>query len=187
LYVKSLESASLSIMSLKISDIQVLKVLLNELCEGIRLEIKEKVLVKSQLRGMNHVENNDMLILQHRAEGRLLLTDRNGFYNDLLSTAFRVLEGRVLIVITNVENDPPEGALASSEIYELAKYGDQPTIGVLADMGKVVCYKTKPSGFQAQHIQNLLKKFAYFREVPNYDGLPDSFSPFNKTYKCPLL
>jgi len=187
LYAKSLESASLSIMSLKISDIQVLKVLLNELCEGTKLEIKEKVLVKSQLRGINHVDPNDMLILQHRAEGRLLLTDRNGFYNDLLSAAFRTLEGRVLILITNIENDPPEGALASSEIFELAKYGDQPTIGVLAEMGKVVCYKTKPSISQAQHIQTLIKKFAFFREVPSYEGLPDSFSPSNKAYKCPLL
>lgn len=174
-------------MSLKISDLQVLKALMQELCEGLRLEIKEKVLVKSQLRAFSHVDHVDMLILQHRAEGRLLLTDRNGFYNELLSVAFRVLEGRVMVVITNVENDPPEGALASTEIYELAKYGDQPTIGVLADMGKVVCYKTRPSVFQAKHIQNQVKKCAFFRELPSYRGLPDSFSPSNKSYKCPLL
>ncbi len=66
----------------------------------------------------------DLVILHHRAEGRLLLTDRNGFYNDFLASVYRSMEGRVLILITNIEEDPPEGALVSSEIYELSKFGD---------------------------------------------------------------
>ena len=174
-------------MSLKNSDLQVFKTLLQEICQDTRLDIKEKLLVKSQLRGITTVEPTDMLILLHRAEGRLLLTDRNGFYNDLLASAFRMLEGRVLVIVTNVENDPPDNSLSSSEISELAKYGDQPTIGVLSEMGKVICYKSKPSAFQASHIHLLLGKSAFYREIPSYAGLPDSFHPASKSYKCPLL
>jgi hypothetical protein len=185
--MKSIDTAQISIMSLKNSDIQVFKQLLQEICQDVHLEIKEKLLVKSQLRGITTVEQTDLLILLHRAEGRLLLTDRNGFYNDLLSSAFRALEGRVLLIVTNVENDPSEDALASAEITELSKYGDQPTIGVLAEMGKVVCFRSKPSAFQASHIETLVKKSAFYRETPNYAGLPESFHPASKSYKCPLL
>jgi hypothetical protein len=174
-------------MSLKNSDIQVFKTLLQEICQDTHLDFKEKQLAKSQLRGITSIEPTDFLILLHRAEGRLLLTDRNGYYNDLLAAAFRGLEGRVLIIITNVENDPDMNSLSSSEITELAKYGDQPTIGTLAEMGKVICYKSKPSAFQANHISSLLKKSAFYREIPSYSGLPDSFHPANKSFKCPLL
>ena len=174
-------------MSLKNSDIQVFKTLLQDVCPGTLLEFKEKLLVKSQLRGITSIDPTDFFILLHRAEGRLLLTDRNGYYNDLLAAAFRSLEGRVLIIITNVENDPEADCLASSEIVELAKYGDQPTIGVLAEMGKVICYKSKPSEFQASHIQSLVKRSAFYRDVPSYSGLPESFHPASKSFKCLLL
>ena len=91
------------------------------------------------------------------------------------------------MIIMNIENDPPEGALVSSEIYELAKYGDQPTIGILAEMGKVVCFKTNPSEFQVSHIAQTVMKSAVFREPPDYSRLPESFHPNSKSFKCPLL
>lgn len=185
--MRDLDLASITLMSLKSSDIMMVKDLLISLAGDIELKIQEKVLLKSQLRGFSFEETSDLLILEHRAEGRLLLTDRNGFYNDLLSSAYRVLEGRVLVIIVNIENDPPEGALVSSEIYELAKYGDQPTIGVLAEMGKVVCFKSKPSCFQISHINSVIMKAAFFREPPDYAKLPDSYQPGGKVFKCPLL
>ena len=177
----------MTLMSLKVSDISFLKEMLNLISGEIKLTITEKVLVKSQLRGFQFAEITDLLVLEHRAEGRLLLTDRNGFYNDLLSSAYRILEGRVLVIIMNIENDPPEGALVSSEIYELAKYGDQPTIGILAEMGKVICYKERPSEFQMSHIAQTILKSAFFREPPDYAKLPDAYHPSTKTFKCPLL
>lgn len=175
-------------MSLKSSDILFIKELIGELfCGEVKVVINERILAKSLLRGFQFVENVDLLILQHRAEGRLLLTDRNGFYNDLLSSAYRLLEGRVLVVIMNIEQDPPEGALVSSEIYELAKYGDQPTIGVLAEMGKVVCFKSRPSDFQLNYISQAIMKSAFYREPPDFSRLPESYNASNKTFKCPLL
>ena len=174
-------------MSLKVPDIAKVKEILKTSMADFRLVFSEKVLAKSQLRGFQVTEAVDLLILQHRAEGRLLLTDRNGFYNDLLSSAYRFLEGRILVIIDNVEENPPDGALVSSEIYELAKYGDQPTIGILAEMGKVVCYKTLPSEFQISHIVQVLMKSAFYREIPDYSKLPENYLPNQKTYKCPLL
>ena len=182
-----MESASVTIMSLKSSDILVVKDLFLSLTGEIKLNFQEKILSKSQLRGFQFTENTDLLVLEHRAEGRLLLTDRNGFYNDLLSSAYRLLEGRILIIVMNIENDPPEGALVSSEIYELAKYGDQPTIGVLAEIGKVVCFKSKPSEYQKNHILQTMMKSAFYREPPDYSRLPEMYHPSAKTFKCPLL
>ena len=175
-------------MSLKNSDIATVKEIIGELFQGeTRVIFQEKVLAKSQLRGFQFTEPTDLLVLEHRAEGRLLLTDRNGFYNDLLSTAYRLLEGRILIIIMNIENDPPDGALVSSEIYELAKYGDQPTIGILAEMGKVVCFKYRPSDFQMNYISHYIMKAAFFREPPDFSRLPETYNASNKTFKCPLL
>lgn len=161
--------------------------LFSRLAGDIKLKVSEKILLRSQLRGFQFTDSVDLLVLEHRAEGRLLLTDRNGFYNDLLSSAYRVLEGRVLVIIVNIENDPPEGALVSSEVYELAKYGDQPTIGILAEMGKVICYKLRPSEFQANHILQVLMKSAFYREHPDYSRLPDTYHPSTKAFKCSLL
>lgn len=174
-------------MSLKSSDISMVKEILHVAAREVKLNINEKVLAKSHLRGFQLMETYDVLVLEHRAEGRLLLTDRNGYYNDLLSSAYRLLEGRVLILVSNIENDPPEGALVSSEIYELAKYGDQPTIGILAEMGKVVCFKSRPSEFQLAYISELLFKYAFYRERPDYSRLPDIYHPHSKSFKCPLL
>lgn len=109
------------------------------------VECSTHTLLRSQLRGFNYAEEADLVVLHHRSEGRLFMTDRNGFYNDFLSSAYRFTQGRVLIMLTNVQTDPPEGALVASEIYELAKHGDQPTIGILGKLGKVVCYKQRPS------------------------------------------
>lgn len=174
---------------MKQQDMTSVSLMLTGLLENTKLEIKQTLLYKSQLRGFVYETDTDLVVLHHRSEGRLLLTDRNGYYNDFLGNVYRFVEGRVLVLITNIDEDPPEGALVSSEIYELSKFGDQPTIGILGDLGKVVCFKEKPSEFQLSHIKDLILRAAFYREPPNYARLPENFHPLaaaNK-FKCSLL
>ena len=48
------------------------------------IEILEETFTKAKLRGYKSDEIVDVSILIHKCEGRLFLTDRNGFYSDLL-------------------------------------------------------------------------------------------------------
>jgi hypothetical protein len=50
------------------------------------LVFTEELLYKQNLRGYKCSGKFDICILVHRCEGRLFLTDRNGFYNDLLAS-----------------------------------------------------------------------------------------------------
>ncbi|CAG9324346.1 unnamed protein product [Blepharisma stoltei] len=165
------------------------KIMIAGLLENTKIEVRQNVLLRSQLRGFQYNSEADLVVLHHRSEGRLLLTDRNGFYMDFLASVYRFMEGRVLILITDIEEDPPEGALVSSEIYELSKFGDQPTIGILGEMGKVVCYKNSPSEYQLSHIKESILRSAFYREPANYSRLPDIFHPTTNPnkFKCSLL
>ena len=57
---------------------------------------------KSQLRGYQHDESKqyDLAILVHKCEGRLFLTDENGYYNDLLAELDKATMGYTLIILT---------------------------------------------------------------------------------------
>lgn len=60
----------------------------------------EEILTKSTLRGYQTSNNNyDIAILIHKCEGRIFITDRNGFYTDLLAAHFLQTKGNVLICL----------------------------------------------------------------------------------------
>ena len=71
------------------------------------LEIMEETLTKAKLRGYQSAEQPDVTVLIHKCEGRLFLTDRNGFYNDLLLQQWTKTEGNVIIVLTGNRNAVP--------------------------------------------------------------------------------
>ena len=61
------------------------------------------MLQKADLRGYQSVKgkyNDDVVVLVHKSEGRLFLTDRNGFYNDFLADAWVKTKGNVIIILT---------------------------------------------------------------------------------------
>lgn len=67
------------------------------------LVFSEEVLVKASLRGYEaskEDEGADLTILVHKCEGRVFLTDRNGFYNDLLREEWISKRGNVVIILT---------------------------------------------------------------------------------------
>lgn len=76
----------LALFSMKQVDLPKLGEVLRVCGSQFSLQITETVLYKSQLRGYEYRGTADIAVLHHRAEGRLLLTDRNGYYHDLLAS-----------------------------------------------------------------------------------------------------
>jgi len=71
------------------------------------LEFTEEFLSKSSLRGYSSNELTDLTVLIHKCEGRVFLTDRNGFYNDLLREEWARTKGNVIIILTCNRNSVP--------------------------------------------------------------------------------
>ena len=67
----------------------------------------------------------------HKCEGRLFLTDRNGYYNDLIPSVYKRFRGEFLLVLTHNTGILAEKALASDDIRTLAEEGGQPTLLLL--------------------------------------------------------
>jgi len=51
-----------------------------------------------------NIRGFDIAILVHKCEGRIFLTDRNGFYNDVLTELEEATMGKVLLILTNNKN-----------------------------------------------------------------------------------
>jgi len=142
--------------------------------------VTARVLQKAELRGFEMRPTNpgpDLVVVVHRNEGRALLTDRNGFYHDVLGSAWQQTRGNVLVVLTRTE---PKGG--ATELFDgqllraLSTQGDQPTIGAMSACGRVLTWESQPSKSQLQQLQ-LLSEKAYFREPPAIvQGIPVAWS-----------
>ena len=94
--------------------------------------------------------------------------------------------GRLLLLVTNTTKDPPLDGLITDEIRTVAIHGDQPTVGKLAGMGKVLSWKTHPNDLQRQQISNSLLR-ALSHPPPDFADLPENFKPQNSMLRCSLL
>lgn len=177
----------IDVFSLKPQILQELETLLKSLYISNGLAISKKTLMKKDLRGFKYTGNADLVILHHKIEGRLFLTDRNGFYNDFIESVHNQLHGRILILISNTQSDPEDSKLYTQEIDEVSKFGDQPTIGILANKQKVICYKLNPTSVQRDHIISTILNSAFFRETPDYEGQASNFQSQQSVFKCSLL
>lgn len=91
----------------------------------------------------------------------------------------------MLLLVTNTAKDPPSEGLITEEIRNVAMHGEQPTIGKLAGLGKVLAWRHQPNELQRQHISNTLLQ-AVARPAPEYGDLPETFKPAPK-FRCLLL
>lgn len=159
--------------------------------------INTKVLQKSELRGfqLNTIRPNpDFVVVLHKNEGRTLLTDRNGFYHDVLGSAWQLTRGNVLVVLTRTVTKAEADLFDESLMNNLSTQGDQPTIGAISAMGRVLTWDTSPSKSQLSQLRTLSSQ-AYFREAPGpgaMQGLPGAWtvkkiSKENQTNWCMLL
>ena len=90
------------------------------------IEFSEEVLTKASLRGYLSPNSAvaDVVILVHKNEGRVFLTDRNGFYNDVLTDAWVKTKGNVLIFLTSNRTPIPSDEVSNQDIKKMAQQGD---------------------------------------------------------------
>jgi hypothetical protein len=175
---------------LKAQDLPHVRQLISDVLPNCSVLFKETPLTKAQLRGYNVTEQADLVVLHHRHEGRLFMTDRNGLFHDFLASAYSKTSGRVLIVITNCSAQPSEEALTTEEVANIAKFGDQPTMGALSTLGKVLSWESAATPVQLKHIHQALVSAAFYRNPPMFSGLPQEFSAQvveKEAFSCALL
>mmetsp|Transcript_21611 Transcript_21611/g.39520 ORF Transcript_21611/g.39520 Transcript_21611/m.39520 type:complete len:138 (+) Transcript_21611:439-852(+) len=135
-------------------------------------------------------EQADLVVLHHRHEGRLFMTDRNGLFHDFLASSYSQNAGRVLVLITNCSAQPAEDALVTDEVSNIAKFGDQPTMGILTMLGKVLSWQSAPTPAQLKHLSISMSNAAFYRNPPVYEGLPLEFVnrvESKQSFSCALL
>jgi len=188
--------------SMKNPELETMISVLNQIRKEFKMPLKIEYhtfgLLKSKLRGYQVQDSADLIILHHKHEGRLFLTDRNGFYNDFLPSAYQKSNGHLLVILTNSDL-PDDDSLSNSQIVTLATKGDQPTIGKFNEMGKVYTWKKVCSPLQRESLRKAMSN-AYLRNgVASTDELPAEYQlkypkrkdrthvKDGKAFKCTLL
>lgn len=138
-------------------------------------DVRSRVLLKAELRQLTTLPGKpELVVVVHRNEGRALLTDRNGFYHEVLGTAWKQTRGNVVVVLTRVEPQESTDLYDKNMLRSLSTQGDQPTMGVLAHAGRVLTWGNSPSPEQLQHTLKLMTK-AYFHESIHAPGIPPNW------------
>lgn len=86
-------------------------------------------------------------IIVHKCEGRLFLTDRNGFYNDLLEKVWPQSKGNVLLILVGMRSQTPNDSLVSKEVQTMGTAGDQPTLLFFKDKQRILVWNRQPNEF----------------------------------------
>lgn len=172
--IRGQDRLEILVCSLKEKEISELAPVLQEAFP--QSNVTPRVLQKAELRGFELKAtkvNPDFVVVVHRNEGRALLTDRNGFYHDVLGSAWQQTRGHVLVVLTRTESKGSAADLFDGQLLQsLSTKGDQPTIGAISQCGRVLTWENSPSRPQIQQLQ-LLSEKAYFREPPAIvQGIP---------------
>lgn len=82
------------------------------------------MLKKETLRGYQLVDKYDITILIHKCEGRMFLTDRNGYYTDLLAAHYLDTGGQVLIFLIANTTKTLDTELYNQDVTTMATKGD---------------------------------------------------------------
>lgn len=188
--VKGLEKLEILVCGLKTQELQEISSVLVGVFPSSN--VTQKVLQKAELRGYQIQAlgrpGPDFVVVVHRNEGRTLLTDRNGFYHDVLGSAWQLTRGNVLVVLTRTEVKADSAELYDEKLLRsLATQGDQPTIGAIGALGRVLTWESAPSKPQLAQLRALTSK-AYFREAsPAAQGLPAAWvvRPSHKASSAP--
>jgi len=176
--LKRSNKLEIMICSLKSQEIQDLTAFVSEAFP--HSNITPRVLQKSELRGFQLSPaarpGPDLVVVVHRSEGRILLTDRNGFYHDVIGSAWQLTRGNVLVVLTRNDPKAETGLYDEKLLLNLSTQGDQPTIGAISALGRVLTWETKPSGPQLAQLKTMTSK-AYYKEAPApAQGIPGTWN-----------
>lgn len=174
--VRRLERLEILVCGLKQQELSDLTPVLRE-CFS-HCNVTTKVLLKAELRGFQLCQRPapDFVVVVHRNEGRALLTDRNGFYHDVLGSAWQQTRGNVAVVLTRAAPKAELDLFDQQMLRSLSTQGDQPTIGAISALGRVLTWDTSPSKPQLKQLQALAAK-AYYREpLQAQQGIPAQWS-----------
>mmetsp|Transcript_121809 Transcript_121809/g.279126 ORF Transcript_121809/g.279126 Transcript_121809/m.279126 type:complete len:201 (-) Transcript_121809:200-802(-) len=183
------DPVSILVMSLKEREMKEVETLFSSFEAFGSCTVATKLLQRSQLRGFKweDAQRHQLVVIVHRNEGRVLLTDRNGFYNDVLAQAWKHCGGHVLLILTKA---PVDNELFDEKlIRNLADGGGQPTTGVLSDMGRVLTWDSEPSKEQQKHLASLVTSAADGEDpMAAHEGFLDKLPPdWTKVDAAPLF
>lgn len=174
--VNRAEKLEIVVCSMKSPEIQEMTTALSDAFP--HSNITPRVLQKSELRGFEFKApkaNPELVVVVHRNEGRALLTDRNGFYHDVLGSAWQITRGNVLVVLTRTELKGEADLFDEELLKSLSTQGDQPTIGTISTIGRVLTWDKNASAPQSAQLKHICSK-AYFREEPTTNqGIPPAW------------
>eukprot|EP00931_Biecheleriopsis_adriatica_P117615 TRINITY_DN93113_c0_g1_i1.p1 TRINITY_DN93113_c0_g1~~TRINITY_DN93113_c0_g1_i1.p1 ORF type:complete len:318 (+),score=56.04 TRINITY_DN93113_c0_g1_i1:102-1055(+) len=186
------ERLEIVVCSLKQQEISEISAVLSEVFP--QSNVRSTLLVKAELRGFQLTGKPvpDLVVVVHRNEGRALLTDRNGFYHDVLGSSWQQTRGNILVVLTRTEPKAEADLFDASLLRSLSTHGDQPTIGAISALGRVLTWGSAPSTHHRSALLALMTK-AYFREPPPAEapGIPGQWTkpaaPKQASAWCALL
>ncbi len=99
---------------------------------------------------------NNMVVLCHYAEGRVLLTDQDGLYNSFIDEAVRATSGNVFVVLTGVPTSA--AVLADDEaVADLVEDGGQQSVSALKAAGRFITCDSLPSELQIAQLKQGLE------------------------------
>ena len=127
--------------------------------------ITREKLTNDGLRGYKCAAQGDIALLVHKCEGRVFLTDRNGYYNDVIPSVFQQFRGEFLLLLSNNAGVLAEDALASDDVRTLASEGGQPTLLLLNAKKRIYTYKREPSAWQKQKLAHRMLE-SVFKSLP---------------------
>mgnify|MGYP001254023098 CR=1 FL=1 len=128
----------------------------------------------------------DVAVLVHFCEGRVLLTDQDGLYNDFMRDAVTKCNGQVVVVLTNVEGTPADALANPAIVSALADEatGAQSSVQELHAQHRLLTWQRQPSEKQLQHLKDLVTGRAAPLELPQ--SLLDHCTPQRRRI-CMLL
>lgn len=148
-------------------DRRELKVVTKALRQGLagdNCEVLARPLARSKLKGLclddgpeGGPPRYDLCIVVHYNEGRALLLDRDGLYNDFIHEAFRVSRGNVFVVLSNA-NTENETALASPRVVSaLSDGGGQQSVMAFHGSRRFLTWLKTPTDYQLSHFRLALE------------------------------
>ncbi|KAG5176258.1 hypothetical protein JKP88DRAFT_203024 [Tribonema minus] len=129
--------------------------------------VGEQPLTVSELKGIKlRGPKTDLALLVHFSEGRVLLTDKDGLYNDFLLEAVKLAGGNLLIAVSGVETAP--GTLAHEGVVQALAYsGGQRAVLSIHQQKRFLTWAKEPAPVHLDHIAAALAGNVRLLAVPD--------------------
>ena len=176
-------SSPIYVIGLKNDDNLAVKKILEHVPGSERCKIQAITLRKSDLRGFSFSTGSmsaaaagrpAAVVLVARNEGRVLLTDRNGFYEEVLEAACRQARGRIAVVLTRCPVQDERSLCDSHFINNLAEGGGQPKARALERARRLFTWDDGPNRVQNEALSDILQ-LAMSDQESSIEGLPESW------------